>query len=312
MTTIICGVDVSGATLDARIGPNGPWFKVERSPQGIAELAGSCREHGVGLVAMEASGGYERLPFALLWEVGLPCAIANPRAVRRFAQALGKLEKTDRMDAGVIAHYAAATGLGPQAPADAAQARLEALAGRLRQVTAARTAQINQRRLLEEPLVLASIEEAIAFHTRQIRTLETAIEDLIGADPLWTQLARAFRTIKGVAERTVSGVLALMPEIGTLSNKAVAKLAGLAPLANDSGKRQGARSVRGGRAPLRTLLVFVARIVAKHDPDFTQAHQRLSAAGKPKMVVNVALARKLLVRLNAKAKEVRHAHIQTA
>lgn len=310
--TIICGVDVSGAHLDARVGRNGPWLKVARTAQGIAELAAFCRAHAVELVAMEASGGYERLPFALLWQEGLPCAIANPRQVRRFAEAMGTLEKTDRIDAGLIAAFAAAKALAPQPPASASQERLTALTGRLRQVTAARVAQVNQRRLVTDALVLASIEETIAFHGRQIVVLEKAIAELMSRDPLWSELGQAFRAIKGVAERTVSGVLAFLPEIGTLSNKAAAKLVGLAPLANDSGQRQGKRPVRGGRAPLRALLVFVAGLVAKHDPDFAQARARLVQAGKPAKVTRVALARKLLVRLNAKARDVRHALAQPA
>lgn len=305
--TIICGVDVSGAMLDARIGGTTLWRRVGRTPQGIAELAAFCHEHRVGLVAMEASGGYERLPFALLWQAGLPCAIANARQVRHFAQAMGFLEKTDRIDAGVIAAFAAARNLAAQPPATALQERLAALTGRLRQVTAARVAQMNQRRLVSDAVVLASIEDTIAFHARQIATLEQAVAELMAHDPLWTSLGQAFRTIKGVADRTVSSVLALLPEIGTLSNKAAAKLVGLAPIANDSGARSGPRPVRGGRAPLRALLVFVAGIVARHDPDFAAAHARLTRAGKPRKVVRVALARKLVVRLNAKARDIRHA-----
>lgn len=308
--TIICGVDVSGATLDACIGGTKLWRRVARTPAGVEELAAFCHEHGVGLVAMEASGGYERLPFALLWQAGLPCALANPRQVRSYAQGMGRFEKTDRLDAGLIAAFADARRLSPQPPPAALQERLTALTGRLRQVTAARVAQLNQRRLVTDAPVLASIEEAIAFHTRQIAVLEEAIAALMAHDPLWTSLSTAFRTIKGVADRTVSSVLALLPEIGTLSNKAAAKLVGLAPIANDSGKRSGPRPVRGGRAPLRALLVFVAGIVARHDPDFAAAHARLAGAGKPKKVIRVALARKLVVRLNAKARDVRQA--QTA
>jgi transposase len=305
VTTIICGVDVSSATLDASLGRNGPWRKFPRTPEGIAELARFCREHGVALAAMEASGGYERLPYALLWQEGIPSAIANPRQVRRFAEAIGFLEKTDRIDAGVIAVYAGARKLAPQPPPTDLQERLVALTTRLRQVTTARTALKNQRRLVKDAFVLASIEEAIAFHGRQIAALEQAIADLMREDALWVSLARAFRTIKGVADRTVGNVLALMPEIGTLSNKAVAKLAGLAPIANDTGKRSGPRPVRGGRAPLRSCLVFVAGIVAKHDPDFARVRARLLQAGKNKKAVRVALARKLLVRLNAKARDTR-------
>lgn len=305
MTTIICGVDVSGGWLDAVIGGTTLWRRVARTPEGIAELATFCREHEVGLVVMEATGGYERLPFGLLWQAGLPCALANPRQVRRFAEALGRLEKTDRIDADVVAAFAAARKLGPQLPASRAQERLLALTSRLRQVTTARVAQMNQRRLVTDHFVLASIEAAIAFHADQIAELEAQIEACLGEDPLWTALACTFRTIKGVAARTVSGVLAFLPEVGTLSGKAVAKLVGLAPIANDSGQRSGRRPVRGGRAPLRALLVFVAGIVARHDPDFAAFRHKLAAAGKPRNVIRVALARKLAVRLNAKARDVR-------
>jgi transposase len=305
VTTIICGVDVSSATLDASLGRDGPWRKFPRTPEGIAELAHFCREHEVELVAMEASGGYERLPYALLWQEGIPCAIANPRQVRRFAEAMGFLEKTDRLDAGMIAEFAAAKKLAAQPPPAAVQERLVALTTRLRQVTAARVGQINQRRLVKDAFVLASIEEAIAFHDRQIAALEQAVAELMREDALWISLSQAFRTIKGVADRTVSGVLAHLPEIGTLSNKAVAKLAGLAPMAADTGKRSGPRPVRGGRAHLRSLLVFVAGIVARHDPDFVQVRARLKQAGKKKKAIRVALARKLLVRLNAKARDIR-------
>jgi transposase len=300
-------VDVSGATLDARIGLAGPHRQVARTPEGAAELAAFCRAEGVALVVLEATGGYERLPFALLWAEGIPCALANPRAVRRFAEAMGLLEKTDRLDAGVIAQYGAAKSLAPQPPASESQRRLAALTLRLRQVTAARVAQVNQRRLVDDPAVLASIDRVIACLAAELRTLEAAIAALIDADPLWTRLAAACRSLKGVAERSVATLLAFLPEIGTLSNKAVAKLVGLAPIARDSGQRSGRRTVRGGRAPVRALLVLVAGIVARHEPDFAKAHARLAAAGKPKMVIRVALARKLLVRLNAKARDTRRA-----
>jgi hypothetical protein len=126
------------------------------------------------------------------------------------------------------------------------------------------------------------------------------------------ELDQAFRTIKPVADRTVACVMAEMPEIGLLLNKAVSKLAGLAPLARDSGKMQGKRPVRGGRRNVRAVLFVVASVVRRHDPDFAAFQQRLSAAGKPKKVIRIALAHKLLVRLNAKAREVREASQQRA
>jgi transposase len=205
---------------------------------------------------MEATGGYERLPFGVLWAAGVPAAIVNPRAVRRFAEAMGILEKTDRIDTGVIAWFAEVKRIVPQPPAAPAQQQLAALVTRLHQLTELRTAQSNQRRLVTDPVVRGSFDALLQLIAGQIRELADHIAQLIDRDPLWQKLDAAFRTIKGVADRTVARLLAELPEIGTLSNKAAAKLAGLAPIARDSGKLAGKRPVRGGpqrhpRDPLR-------------------------------------------------------------
>lgn len=298
---------MSSEWLDGRVGLSGPSIRVKRTPEGVAALVAFCARHGVELVAMEATGGYERLPFGLLWAAGLACAVVNPRSVRRFAEAMGFLEKTDRIDAGVISEYGRVKGLVGQAPASQAQTRLRALVARLRQLTELKVAQTHQRRLLEEPLAKASIDELLALVRRQIKAFEAEILELLDSDPLWRALDQSFRQIKGVADRTVAHLMADMPEIGTVSNKAIAKLAGLAPIAKDSGKRNGRRSIRGGRSSVRSILFVVASVVRRHDPDFADFHQRLIAAGKSKVAVRVALARKLLVRLNAKARDARKA-----
>ncbi len=296
---------MSGEQLDARIGFDGAELSVERSPKGIGRLSAFCRQHGVELVVMEATGGYEKLVFSQLWAEGMACAIVNPRSVRRLAEGLGLLEKTDRIDAGVIARYGEIKQLVGQPPASAAQEKLRALVTRLGQLTTLQTAQKNQRRLVEEPDVKASFDEILKLVRRQIRELEQAIVALLGEDPLWVKLDETFRSIKGVADRTVARLMADMPEIGLVSNKAIAKLAGLAPLAKDSGKRVGKRSIRGGRASVRSILFLVASVVRRHNDDFADFHQRLIEAGKSKKAARVALARKLLVRLNAKAREAR-------
>ncbi len=306
MTDLICGVDVSADRLDARIGPTGPAQSFEQTSAGIAALAGFCRERGVGLVAMEATGGYERLAFGLLWAEGIAVGVVNPRSVRRFAEAMGFLEKTDRIDAGIIAWYAAVKRIVPRPPASPTQQHLAALVTRLRQLTELRVAQRNQQRLVDEPAVRQGFEELLALVARQTRALEAQIAALITADPLWRRLDQAFREIKGVAGRTVARMMAELPEIGTLSHKAAGKLAGLAPIAHDSGKSAGRRTIRGGRAPIRAILFTVAEIVRRHEPDFAEFHRRLTQAGKPKKVIRVALAHKLLTRLNAKARDVRN------
>jgi transposase len=298
-------VDIASSFLAARLGYDGASASFPNTPEGIAALAEFCRQHQAELVAMEATGGYEQQAFAQLSEHGLPVAILNPRAVRQFAQSMGALEKTDAIDAGMIAWYAEVKQCQPVCLAPQTQLELRARVVRLRQLTEVRTTQLNQQRLVINRAVQTTFREMLAFLAEQIADLEQAIAALIEADPLWRELNQAFRTIKGVADRTVCRLMAEMPEIGTLSNKTISKLAGVAPIARDSGKHQGKRAVRGGRASVREILFIVASVVGRYEPDFIAFQQRLRAAGKPPKVVRIALAHKLLVRLNAKAREVR-------
>jgi transposase len=298
-------VDVSATTLDARIGRDGEHRGFTVSAEGLDQLVAFCRTHQVGLVVLEATGGYERQPAGHLWAADLPTAIVNPRAVRDFAKGMGVFEKTDRIDCGIIAWYAETKRIKPTPPASATQARLTALARRHRQLTVQRIQETNRRRLVAEPDVIASFEPILAAIAGQIRQLEALIAQAISADPLWARLDAAFRTIKGVADRTVARLMAEMPEIGTISNKAIGKLAGLAPIARDSGQHSGKRKVRGGREGVRSILFVIAEIVRRYDPGIAAFHQRLVKAGKPKMLVRIAVARKLLVQLNAKARDVR-------
>jgi transposase len=301
---MICGVDVSSKSLDARIGRDGATACFTNDPKGIAKLAEFCQCHKVHLVAMEATGGYEKKPFALLWAAGIQVAVVNPRAVRNFAQGMGFFEKTDRIDAGVIAWYAQTKPCVAVRPASAQQQQLRAMVTRLRQLTELRAAQRNQRLLVTDKVVLKSFRKLLDLVQRQIRDLEVAIAGLIDADAVWHKLDQSFRSIKGVADRTVARLMAEMPEIGTLSNKRISKLAGLAPLACDSGQWKGKRTVRGGRRTIREILFVVAAGVSRYNPDFGAFRERLAAAGKAKKVIRIALAHKLLVRLNAKARDV--------
>jgi transposase len=303
---IICGVDISKASLDVCIEPGSIRGSFKNDAAGIAELAAFCRQHRAELVAMEASGGYERRAFLLLWEQGLPCALTNARQVRLYAESMSVLEKTDTIDARIIARFAHAKGLRPTPPPSAAQLRLKALVARLRQVTDDLTVQKQRRsNLLDNSEMLASLDEVIALLKRQSRTLEGEIGSMIDDDPLWAHLAQAWRSVKGVAGRTVARLMADLPEIGIYSNKAIAKLVGVAPIANDSGKRRGKRPVRGGRSSVRSILFLVAEIASRYDKSLAEFRARLAAAGKEKMVIRIALAHKLLVRLNAKARDAR-------
>lgn len=302
---VVCGVDVSKAWLDAHVAPAGVSERFANTAEGVAELSALCTGHGVELVVMEASGGFERLAFTLLWAGGQSCALANPRQVRSFAQAMGQAEKTDRIDAAVIARFCLARKLAPTPLPGQSQTRLRALVGRLGQVTADMV--VNKQRIsaTNEAEALESLGEVVALLKRQERHLAGEIASLIDDDPLWAALDHALRSVKGVADRTVARLMAELPEIGTISNKAIAKLAGLAPMADESGARRGRRHVQGGRAGPRSILYLVADIARRFHPGLAAFHERLKAAGKAKMVIRIALARKLLVILNAKARDAR-------
>lgn len=220
---------------------------------------------------------------------------------------MGHLEKTDRIDAGVIAHYAATKALKPTPPPSQNQQRLSALSGRMRQVVSDLTVQKQRLHTAHDDTARQGLLEILAVLKRQSKSLSAEIASLIDNDPLWAALDATLRSVKGVADRTVATLMADLPELGILSNKAIAKLAGVAPLADDSGKRQGTRRTRGGRSSVRVILFLVADIARKYDQSLTAFRQRLIAKGKCKMVIRIALAHKLLVRLNAKARETRAA-----
>lgn len=308
MTQIYCGVDVSKAWLDSYVATSasdGVFGRFENTAEGIGDLQGFARQHGAGLVVMEASGSAERLAYSLLWQADMPCALVNPRNVRFYAKAMGYLEKTDRIDARVIARYADAKVLVPSPPPSLAQQRLTALCARLSQVTSDLVTQKQRLHTAYESFAQEGILELIAVLKAQSRKLSEEIASMIDDDPLWQALAETFSSYKGVASRTIAVVMAYLPEIGLISNRAISKLVGLAPLADDSGKRQGKRSIRGGRTSVRNILFLVAGIVAKYEPDFIAFRQRLLLKGKSKMQVRIALAHKLIVRLNAKARDIR-------
>lgn len=302
----ICGVDVAKAWLDAWIAPS-HFQRFANTVDGLDGLLTFCREHDVELVVMESSGGVEQAPYLALWKQGQPCAIANPRAVRRYADAMGYLEKTDRIDAEMIARYADTKKLVATPPPSEDQLRLTALTARLRQISADLSVQKQRLHSTSDATALASLKQAIAFFNHQAKQLAAEIAALITVDPLWAALDETIRSVKGCADRTVAVLLADLPELGTISNKAITKLAGLAPLADDSGKRNGRRHIRGGRTSVRSILFLVADVARKYDDGLAAFRDKLLAQGKEKMVVRTALARKLLVRLNAKARETRAA-----
>jgi transposase len=303
---VICGVDISKARLDVFVEREGDVVAAfANDTLGISALADFCTQHGVTLVVMEASGGFERLSYGLLFAAGIACALVHPAHVRHYAKAMGVLEKSDRIDARMIAAFAKARGVVAGEAPQPRQTRLKALVTRLSQLTGDLTVQKQRLSVTEDAVARDSLQRMIAVLNVEARRFEGEVASMIDDDPLWAKLGATFTSIKGVAGRTVARLMADLPEIGLVSNKAIAKLAGLAPIVDESGTRQGNRHISGGRAQVRSILYLVANLARKWDASLADFHRRLSAAGKPKMVIRIALARKLLVRLNAKARDAR-------
>lgn len=300
----ICGVDTSKAFLDIFISQEHRG-RYENSEKGIGLLAELLRMQEVDLVVMEASGGVERLPYYLLWQMGFSCAIVNPRNVRSFADAMGYLEKTDAIDAKMIAQFAAVKGILPMPPPSQKQQRLSALNARVRQIISDITIQKQRLHSAHEDFASNGLMAVINLLKSEQKALSIEIMNLINEDPIWVELDKTFRSVKGVADRTIATIMADLPEIGIISHKSIAKLVGLAPIANDSGKRVGKRPIRGGRESIRSILFLVADIARRFDANLGAFRERLVNTGKPKMVIRIAIARKLLVILNAKARDTR-------
>jgi transposase len=295
------GIDVAKDWLDVAIhGVGQPW-RVTPDEQGLAGLTGTLREQGVDLVVVEATGGYEVPVTASLGIAGLPVAVVNPRQVRDFARSLGKLAKTDRLDALVLAHFGAATQPVPRPLPDEQARDLGALVARRRQMLQMHAAEL-QRRHRALPVVRQRIDRVLAVLEQELRDLDQDLGDRLRQSPLWREQEDLLRGVPGVGPALTFSLLADLPELGTLSGKQIAALVGVAPLNRDSGRWQGKRVVWGGRAHVRAALYMPTVVAVRWNPVLREFYQRLVTAGKPKKVALIACMRKLLVILNAMLK----------
>ena len=300
------GVDVSKARLDAFAdgppGGAGEARSFDNAPAGVAALAEWAKARGGGvLVVVEATGGYERAAAAGLTDAGLAVAVVNPRRVRDFARATGRLAKTDAVDARVLAAFGRLIGppVTPR-PTDA-QLRLTALVARRRQVVGMRTMEQNRRQQTADAFAARLIDRHVKPLDKQVAQLEKEVAKLIERDDDWRGKAELLRGVPGVGATTAAVLLAEMPELGAadLDDKAVASLAGLAPHPDDSGQHRGARRVGGGRAAVRCALYMAAVSARRCNPAIRAFAAGLAGRGRPFKVVITACMRKLLVTLNA-------------
>jgi transposase len=303
-TDAFVGIDIAKDWLDINVRPGGESWREPNDAAGIGRLCERLRGVRPTLVVCEASGGWEQPLVGALAAAGLPLAVVNPRQVRDFARATGRLAKTDRIDAHVLAHFA--DGVRPRArPLPDATARaLDSLITRRQQLIEMRTAEANRRPHVTGRL-RRQLEEHLAWLDRQVHELDKDLDQALRHSPVWREQDELLRSVKGVGPVLSATLLAGLPELGRLDRKQIAALVGVAPFNQDSGTWQGKRMIWGGRAPVRTAL-YMATLSAVHsNPVLEGFYRHLLAAGKRKKVALVACMRKLLTILNAMVRDQR-------
>jgi transposase len=297
-TQVFVGIDVSKARLDVALRPGAESFSVTNNERGIMTLVKRLKKLCISRIVLEASGGYEIAAATELAEAVLPVAVVNPRQVRDFARATGRLAKTDAIDAQVLAHFAELIQPQVRPLPDAQSRELTALVARRRQVVEMLTAESNRR-----GRALGSVNRAIAAHVRwlrkQLAELDVALEQAIRRSPSWSEKARLLRSVPAVGSVTVTTLLAHLPELGTLNRRKIAALVGVAPFNHDSGKLRGTRTIWGGRAQVRAVLYMCTLVATRRNPVLRAFYARLLAAGKKPKVSLTACMRKFIIMLNA-------------
>jgi transposase len=296
VTPMWVGVDVAKRMIDVARGPDGQLARVERAVGPLQAWARTLPAHA--RVVVEATGGLERLVTSVLRARGVAVCVVNPRQVRDFARATGQLAKTDRLDARVLAHFGAA--LTPRetiAQASDAEA-LRALIDRRRQLVETRTAEKN-RRHTAPAAVVGSIDDHIAWLDHEIGQLDQAIEGAASTCAALAEPLARLQAIPGVGRVVALTLVTHLPELGTLDRKRIAALAGLAPFAHESGLHRGRRAIWGGRGDARAMLFLAAQSAARCNTPLRTFYERLVGRGKPKKAALAAVARKLLVAINA-------------
>jgi transposase len=297
---VFVGIDVSQARLDIAVRPGAP-FSIAHTESALATLGEQLRALRPTLIVLEATGGMEIPLTSALATAGLPVVVVNPRQVRDFAKASGHLAKTDALDAQVLAQFAEVMRPQPRPLPDAETRALAAQLTRRRQLVEMLTAEKNRLLSASSP-IRKRVRTHIVWLERELEHTNTDLAEAIRQSPVWREKDELLRSVPGVGPVVTSTLLASLPELGTLTNKQIAALVGVAPLNRDSGRLRGRRTVWGGRAQVRAVLYMSAIVAARFNPVIRTFYQRLCRAGKAKKVALTACMRKLLVILNTMIK----------
>lgn len=301
----VVGIDVSRDELVIAIEDAPTVQSVSNDAAGFQTLLAQLTQIELQVIVLEASGGYERGVQRVLWTHELPVYRANPRQVREFARSSSRLAKTDAVDAWVLVHYGRAMRVSAQQPLSPARQRLAMLQTRRRAVLKQQLAEQNRAKQATDPFVRDSCARLLATLAAELDAVTAEIEALIAADAELAQHAQLLQSVPGVGPASIRLLLAELPELGRLSGKEVAALAGVAPFTQQSGRWRGRERIRAGRASLRHGLYMAAVAAITHNPVLRAFYARLDAAGKPGLVVMTAVIRKLLVMLNAMVRDGR-------
>ena len=301
-TGVNVGIDVGKAQLDISIYERECYFTVENTPSGIHKALGRLGRYRVKRIVVEATGRYEYALVEAAIAKGLPIIIAQPLLIRRYAQAVGQLAKTDEIDARIIAEYAAV--IQPQVRAHKSKAiiKIRDLLARRRQLMALITMEKNRYQIMPK-FLKADIQRHIAHLQRQLEKLDKLLDSLVQQEQCWREKRALMLSMPGMGQVAVNTLLGDMPELGQLTQKQIAALAGVAPMNRDSGKLKGKRRIQGGRASVRTVLYMATLTSIQHNPVIRAFYQRLAAQGKHKKVALTACIRKMLIILNAMVRD---------
>jgi transposase len=292
------GIDVAKAEYVVACRPSGATWTTKNDAAGMADTVARLVLEAPTLVVLEATGGYETALVAALAMAGVPVVVANPRQVRDFAKATGQLAKTDRLDAALLALFADRVRPTPRPVPDAALHALTALVARRRQLLEMLGAERNRLEHAHGP-VRRSVLQHVRWLERRVSEVDRDLDETIRRSPVWRAKENLLRTVPGIGPVVSRTLLANLPELGALNRKQIAALAGVAPMARDSGTLKGRRVVWGGRAPVRAALYMAALVAARRNLVIRAFYQRLLAVGKPKKLALTACMRKLLTILNA-------------
>lgn len=302
---VYVGIDVSKDRLDVHIRPQGEAFVVASDDEGLARLKGRLAEVGPTLVVLEATGGLQSRAAGQLAAAGYAVAVVNPRQVRDFAKATGRLAKTDAIDAAVIAHFAEAVKPEPRPLPDEEAAALAELMARRRQLVEMLVAEKNRLRTARTGKVRKTHEDVLEALHKALNDLDNDIDQAVRKSPLWRAKDDLLKSVPGVGNVLSRTLLAELPELGQLTRRKIAALVGVAPFNRDSGTLRGKRTTWGGRRGVRAILYMATLAASRSNPVIAALYQRLRVAGKPPKVALTACMRKLLVTLNAMVRDGR-------